>query len=89
MVLQAAPVSEPEALEMIRSLKLFPILDGARGQPKADIRAAADTLARLSQFACRYANDVAEIDMNPVLVRPDGQGAIVLDALLIPTNNDV
>lgn len=89
VVLQAAPVSEPEALEMIRSLKLFPILDGARGQPKADIRAAADTLARLSQFACRYANDVAEIDMNPVLVRPDGQGAIVLDALLIPTNNDV
>ena len=89
VVLQAAPVSEPEALEMIRSLKLFPILDGARGQPKADIRAAADTLARLSQFACRYANDVAEIDMNPVLVRPDGQGAIVLDALLIPTNNVV
>ncbi|GAA4416137.1 6-carboxyhexanoate--CoA ligase [Advenella faeciporci] len=89
VALQAAPVSESEALDMIRSLKLFPILDGARGQPKADVKAAASTLAKLSHFACRYANDVAEIDMNPVLVRPEGQGAIVLDALLIPTNNVV
>jgi len=79
-------VSEDEALAMIRSLKLFPILDGARGQPKADVPAAARTLARLSQFACRYARDVAEIDMNPVRILPEGQGAVVLDALLIPTN---
>lgn len=89
VALQAAPVSESEALDMIRSLKLFAILDGARGQLKADIKAAATTLAKLSQFACRYADDVAEIDMNPVLVRPEGQGAIVLDALLIPTTNVV
>ncbi|WKU20051.1 acetate--CoA ligase family protein [Advenella alkanexedens] len=89
VALQAAPVSETEAQDMIRSLKLFAILDGARGQPKADIKAAATTLAKLSQFACRYADDVAEIDMNPVLVRPEGQGAIVLDALLIPTTNVV
>lgn len=86
VAVQTAPVSEDEALAMIRSLKLFPILDGARGQPKADVPAAARTLARLSQFACRYARDVAEIDMNPVRVLPEGQGAVVLDALLIPTN---
>jgi len=86
VAVQTAPVSEDEALAMIRSLKLFPILDGARGQPKADVPAAARTLARLSQFACRYARDVAEIDMNPVRILPEGQGAVVLDALLIPTN---
>lgn len=86
VAVQTAPVSEDEALAMIRSLKLFPILDGARGQPRADVQAAAHTLARLSQFACRYARNVAEIDMNPVRILPEGQGAVVLDALLIPIN---
>ena len=86
VAVQTAPVSEEEALAMIRSLKLFAILDGARGQPRADVPAAAQTLARLSQFACRYARDVAEIDMNPVRVLAEGQGVVVLDALLVPTN---
>jgi len=84
VAVQAAPVSENEALAMIRSLKLFPLLDGARGRQKADVRAAAQALVSLSEFACRHADDVAEIDMNPVLVRPEGEGIVVLDALLIP-----
>jgi len=84
VAVQAAPVTEDEAAEMIRSLKMFAILDGARGQPKADIAAAARSLARLSAFAYRHRDDVAEIDMNPILVRPQGQGVVVLDALMIP-----
>ncbi len=84
VAVQAAPVSVAEAEAMIRGLKLFPILDGARGQPKADVAAAAQTVARLSEFACRHAGDIADIDMNPVLVRPEGQGVVVLDALMIP-----
>lgn len=86
VAVQVAPVSEDEALRMIRSLKMFPLLDGARGQAKADVVAAARTVARLSEFACRHANDVAEIDMNPILVRPEGEGVLVLDALMIPTS---
>lgn len=85
VAVQAAPVSEAEALAMIRGLKLFPLLDGARGRPKADIAAAARMVACLSEFACRHAGDVAEIDMNPLLVRPQGEGAVVLDALMIRT----
>ncbi|MET1116342.1 MAG: acetate--CoA ligase family protein, partial [Comamonas sp.] len=85
VALQVAPVTEDEALRMLRSLKMFPLLDGARGQAKADVAAAARTVARLSEFACRYAEDVADIDMNPVLVRPEGQGVLVLDALMLPT----
>jgi len=81
---QQAPVTEAEALEMIRGLKMFPVMDGARGQAKADVKAAAATLAALSRFACRHADDVAEIDMNPVLVRPEGEGVVALDALIIP-----
>jgi len=86
VAVQVAPVSEEEALRMIRSLKMFPLLDGARGQAKADVAAAARTVARLSEFACRHADDVAEIDMNPILVKPEGQGVLVLDALMVPTS---
>ncbi|WP_251862986.1 acetate--CoA ligase family protein [Achromobacter sp. Marseille-Q4962] len=84
VAVQAAPVTEDEALAMIRSLKMFPVLDGARGRAKADIGAAARSVARLSEFAFRHRDHIAEIDMNPILVRPQGQGAIVLDALMIP-----
>ena len=88
VALQVAPVSEDEALRMIRGLKMFPLLDGARGQPKADVAAAARTVARLSEFACRHAADVAEIDMNPILVKPQGEGVLVLDALMVPTSRN-
>jgi acyl-CoA synthetase (NDP forming) len=86
VAVQVAPVSEDEALRMIRGLRMFPLLDGARGQPKADVAAAARTLARLSEFACRHAGDVAEIDMNPILVKPEGEGVLVLDALMVPAS---
>jgi acyl-CoA synthetase (NDP forming) len=85
VAVQVAPVSENEALQMIRSLKMFPLLDGARGQAKADVEAAARTVARLSEFACRHVQDVAEVDMNPILVKPKGEGVLVLDALMVPT----
>lgn len=87
VAVQAAPVTEADALDMIRSLKMFPLLDGARGQAKADIAAVARTVARLSEFACRHADDVAEIDMNPILVRPEGEGVVVLDALMIAASS--
>jgi hypothetical protein len=83
VAVQVAPVSEDEALRMIRGLRMFPLLDGPRGQPKADVAAAARTVARLSDFACRHAADVAEIDLNPILVRPRGEGVLVLDALMV------
>lgn len=87
VAVQVAPVSEAEALRMIRSLRMFPLLDGARGQACADVAAAARTVARLSEFACRHAHDIAEIDLNPLVVQPEGQGALVLDALMVPLAN--
>ena len=84
VAVQVAPVSEEEATRMIRGLKMFPLLDGARGRARGDVAAAARTVARLSEFACRHAADVAEIDMNPILVRPEGEGVLVLDALMVP-----
>lgn len=84
VALRPAPVEEAEAMAMLRSLKAFPVLDGARGRPKADLRAAASAIAALSRFAAQHAADIAEIDINPLLLRPEGQGAVALDALILP-----
>ncbi len=85
VAVRPAPVDEAEALAMLRSLKAVPVLDGARGRPKADLAAAAGAIAALSRFAAEHAADVAEIDINPLLLRPEGQGAVALDALIVPT----
>lgn len=88
VALQVAPVSEAQALQMLRSLKAFALLDGARGRPRADVAAAARAVAALSRFAARHANTVCEIDINPLVVLDHGQGAFALDALLVPETKD-
>lgn len=84
VALQIAPVTEQQATQMLRSLKAFPLLDGARGRAKADVVAAARAVAALSRFAAQHADVVAEIDVNPLVVMDQGQGAFALDALLVP-----
>ncbi|MHC2822770.1 acyl-CoA synthetase (NDP forming) [Bradyrhizobium huanghuaihaiense] len=81
---QMAPVSEAQAMAMLKSLKAFAVLDGARGRPRADLDAAAQAVAALSRFAAAHADTIAEIDVNPLLLRARGEGAVALDALLIP-----
>jgi len=88
VALQPAPVDEAAALAMLRSLKAYPLLDGARGRPKADVAAAARAIAALSRFAARHAPSVADIDVNPLVVLDAGQGAYALDALLVPHDKD-
>lgn len=83
MAVQVAPVTQAEALQMIASLKLYPLLQGVRGQPAADVQAMAATVARLSELALAYAGEIAEIDLNPVLVQPAGEGVIAVDALMV------
>nr|WP_246522054.1 acetate--CoA ligase family protein [Neoroseomonas terrae] len=84
VAVRPAPVDEAEAMAMLRSLKAFAVLDGARGRPKADLAAAASAIAALSRFAAQHAADIAEIDINPLLVRAAGDGAVALDALIVP-----
>lgn len=82
--LRLAPVSKLEAGEMLRELRAFPLLDGARGRAPADLDALTDAIVALSRFAAKHAEDVAEIDINPLLVRSKGQGVVALDALIVP-----
>lgn len=84
VAVRPAPVEVEEAMAMLRGLKAFPLLDGARGRPKADLAAAAEAVVALSRFAAQQAATVAEVDINPLLVRPAGQGAVALDALIVP-----
>jgi acetate---CoA ligase (ADP-forming) len=81
---QMAPVSEAQAMAMLTSLKAFPVLNGARGRPRTDLAAAARAIAALSRFAAAHAAAISEIDINPLLLRAEGEGVVTLDALLIP-----
>jgi acyl-CoA synthetase (NDP forming)/RimJ/RimL family protein N-acetyltransferase len=72
-----APLGRREAGEMVRSLRTFPLLDGYRGAPPADVSALEDVLLRLGVLADEHPQ-VAELDCNPVLVGTTG--AKILDA---------
>ena len=76
------PFGDAEAEAMIRSLKGFPLLDGARGRPKADVAALASALSALSRFAAGAGERLAGVDVNPLLVLPEGQGAFAADAVI-------
>jgi acyl-CoA synthetase (NDP forming) len=83
VVFRAAPFGLDEAHRMIRGIKSFRVLEGVRGRPPADIDALAAALARLSVIAA-HADALESIDVNPFIVRAKGQGAVALDALVIP-----
>src|SRR5205085_9206634 len=78
-----APFGIEEAHNMIRELRGAAILEGARGQPPCDIGALAEALSRLSVFVTAQKGQFTSIDVNPLLVRPKGQGAAALDALIL------
>jgi acyl-CoA synthetase (NDP forming) len=82
-VFAPAPVTDAEARAMVLRLKAVVVLQGARGRPPADIDAVARALAALSRFIDENASTYAEIDINPLIVRPEGQGAVAVDALLV------
>jgi acyl-CoA synthetase (NDP forming) len=77
------PFGVDVAEEMIRSLNGAPLLLGARGRPPADIGALADMLARLSAFAAAAGESLQSVDINPVIVLPQGQGAFAADAAIV------
>ncbi len=81
---RAAPFDAAEAHRMLRELQGFPLLAGARGRPPGDVDALAAALAALSRFAAAHAGQLDSAELNPVLVRPAGQGVVALDALLVP-----
>ena len=74
------PITEYDANEMIKEIKGFPILDGYRGKPKADLDAIVKTLLKISDLVIKH-EEINEIDLNPVFIYE--QGLICVDARII------
>ncbi|HEV7819664.1 MAG TPA: acetate--CoA ligase family protein [Burkholderiales bacterium] len=77
-----APVGEAEAASMLRELKSAPLLQGFRGAPPADIQALAGLIARVSLIADALP-EISDIELNPVIVHPEGDGVTIADALIV------
>jgi acetyltransferase len=77
-----APFSRQEAEAMLGEIRACALLDGVRGQPPADKVALVDTLLRVGQFVQDFP-EIVELDINPLVVYPRGQGAVALDARLV------
>lgn len=83
VVLRPVPVTAAEAIAMVSQLRGHRLLEGFRGAEPADVEALAQTVSALSRLAADHADVLAELDLNPILVRPRGKGAVVPDALVV------
>lgn len=79
---RVAPINERESYEMVREIRAVRILEGVRGQPPADVDFLAGCLVRLAQLAADFPQ-VQEIDVNPLMVFPQGQGGLAVDARIL------
>ncbi len=83
VIYRPAPVSALEAEAMLGELKAAPLLRGFRGAAKADVAALSKLIAEISVLAARLKDSVSEIELNPVLVHPEGKGVTIVDALVV------
>jgi acetate---CoA ligase (ADP-forming) len=83
-----APLTRDDALEMVREVRAFPLLDGARGRQRCDLDAIVDALLAVSRFAMATRDTLDSVDVNPFVAFPAGAGpggvsAVALDAVVI------
>lgn len=81
--IRLAPVTVETAREMIGEVKLLQTVSGLRGKAKGDLEALAHTIANLSQLALQPAHGVLEAEVNPLMVMPEGEGVLAVDALVL------
>ncbi|WP_432025332.1 acetate--CoA ligase family protein [Streptomyces sp. 1222.5] len=77
------PFGEEQARDMLAGLRGRALLDGVRGRPPADRDALVEVVLRVQRMALELDGHIAELDINPLLVLPRGQGAVALDALVV------
>ncbi len=83
VALRRCPIDQIEAQEMISQVKGTRLLQGFRGSPPADVDALASALVSVSHLAVHLEGQLAELDVNPLMVLPAGQGVKAVDALLV------
>jgi acyl-CoA synthetase (NDP forming) len=79
----AAPLSRDDALTMLQSLKTWPLLDGYRGRPRADVDAAVAAIVAFSRMALQLGERIVEAEINPVFVLPAGSGVLAADGVAV------
>ncbi|MEU1302343.1 acetate--CoA ligase family protein [Streptomyces shenzhenensis] len=77
------PFGEEQARDMLGELRGRALLDGVRGRPPADLDALVEVVLRVQHMALELGGELAELDINPLMVLPQGQGAVALDALAV------
>jgi len=76
------PTSKEEVLKVLNQLKCSPLFNGFRGAPPADLDAAANVILAVTTLIEKDPNAIIELDINPLMVLPKGQGVIAADALI-------
>jgi acyl-CoA synthetase (NDP forming) len=79
------PITEKDALEMIKELKSYPLFNGVRNGTKYDVPALAKALVDISNLALGLDEGWSEIEMNPIIVLEEGKGVMALDGLITLT----
>ena len=77
------PIEEKDAWAMMKNIKGYPILAGARGEPPADMKALVDMMLKVSELVDDLKDYIKEMDLNPVFVYNEGEGAVIVDARII------
>jgi len=83
VVLAPVPLAPEAARGLLARLKGASLLDAYRGSPPRDVDALVDAMVRLATLAHDFADEIVEIDLNPVIVHAAGEGISVVDALLV------
>ncbi|WP_438397341.1 acetate--CoA ligase family protein [Caballeronia sp. DA-9] len=76
------PASRETIAESLSNLRLFPLFTGWRGRPKGDIEGAITAIVRFADFAIKNQDAVIEAEINPLMVRREGYGAVAVDAVM-------
>ena len=78
-------LSSSDALTLARSLKAWPLLDGYRGRPKADVDALVSAIVAFSEMAAALGDRLVDAEINPLFVLPRGEGVRAADGVAILT----
>ncbi len=76
------PVSRADVLAALESLRCWPLMHGYRGRPVGDVDALVDAVLAVAAYAQAHAAQLQELDVNPVLVLPQGRGVLAVDAMI-------
>ncbi|MFE4636087.1 acetate--CoA ligase family protein [Streptomyces sp. NPDC056773] len=83
VAVRVPPFGEDQARAMLGELRGHALLEGVRGAPPADVDALVEVILRVQRMALELGDELSELDINPLMVLPRGQGAVALDALAI------